>query len=99
MTKPAGDPSIGPAPTARPNTPALVRSSVAALALGLGLAGCSGGDPVPPQVVPPQAPPPDVTIPTPPQVAPPPMPPQVAPPPNQPNVKKPQESPPPPNQR
>jgi hypothetical protein len=80
MTKP-GDPSNGPAPTPRPTTPALVRSGVAVLALGL--AGCGGAEPVPPQV-PPQLPPQDVTIPVPPQAAPPQnvppqMPPQVAP--------------------
>jgi hypothetical protein len=97
MTKPAGDLPNGPAPTPRPRTPALVRRGVAAIALGL--AGCGGGDPVPPQVIPPQAPPPDMTAPppqvAPPQVAPPPpqvAPPQVAPPPNHP-------SPAPPNAR
>ncbi|MEP7123391.1 MAG: hypothetical protein ABJE95_20865 [Byssovorax sp.] len=99
MTKPAGDPLNSPAPTPRPRTPALIRGGAVAAAITLGLAGCGGGDAVPPQVVPPQAPPPDLTA-TPPQVVPPqmPPPPQVAPPPpNQPNSKTPQSSP--PNQR
>ncbi len=80
MKTSASDPPNGLAPTPRPRTPALVRRSVAALALGL--AGCGGGsaDGVPPQTVPPQAPPtPDVTAPQP-QIVPPqapPPPPQV----------------------
>lgn len=98
MTKPASDPSTGPAPTPRPRTPALVRG---AAVIALGLAGCGGGEPVPPQAVPPQAPPNDVNIAPPPQAVPPqavPPPPQVAPPPpNQPSSKNPASAP--PNQR
>jgi hypothetical protein len=99
MTKLAGDPSKGLAPTPRPRTPALIRSG-AATALAIGLVGCGAGDAIPPQAppppdvvsVPPQAPPPQVV---PPQAPPPP---QVAPPPpNQPSSKTPQSAA--PNQR
>lgn len=78
MKTSANDAPNGVAPTPRPRTPALVRRSVAALALGL--VGCGGGgnDGMPPQI-PPQAPPPDVTAPQPEVIPPqaPPPPPQV----------------------